>query len=123
VVEFVLPDEVVPIQAKSIQISWDIEAPRRTARLSFVHPTDSTSSQLVELDAPSLPWESELDDPLLLETFGNGKLRMKIEVSRDREPGGTLPWRIRHLRLAVRGNVRAKHAWNSSVANEETANR
>lgn len=123
VVEFVLPEEVVPLRAKSIQISWDIEAPRRTARLSFIHPTHSTTNQLVELDAPSLPWESDLDDPRLLEAVGNGKLRLKIEVSSDREQGGTLPWRIRHLRLAVRGNVQAKHAWNNSVAKEETANR
>jgi hypothetical protein len=117
VVEFLLPNEVVPIQAQSLQISWDVEAPRRVARLSFIHPTRAEPTQLVELDAPSIPWEASLEDPLLLEALGNGSLMLKIEVSPDREPGGTLPWRIRHLRLAVRGKTLPKHAWSSTPRN------
>ena len=120
VLEFVLPEEVVPLRPKSIQISWDIEAPRRTASLSFIHPSQTQSTPLVELNAPSLPWEAVLEDSLLLEAIGKGKLVLKIEVSPDREPGGTLPWRIRHLRLAVRGTVLAKHAWTTTPADITT---
>ncbi len=113
-VELQLPSEVVPLKAQSVQISWDIEAPRRSARLSILDPTRTEPIPLVELDAPSIPWEASIEDPLLLEAIGNGKLVLKIEVSPDRQPGENLPWRIRHLRLSVRGKAIAKHPWNDS---------
>jgi hypothetical protein len=113
-IDLVLPAEVVPLKASSVQFHWDVEAPRREVRLSLIHPSRSEPIELVSLDAPSLPWVSSLEEPLLLDAAGSGKIVLKIEVSNDRESGGSLPWRIRHLRMSVRGTVLPAYRWNAS---------
>jgi hypothetical protein len=102
--EFQLPEEVNPMRITSIEVNWDIEAPRREARL-FLVPPKSEPIEIVTLDSPTLPWIGTIEDDSLLESVGDGRIQLKIEVSDDREPGGTLPWRIKHLRLSVKGTV------------------
>jgi hypothetical protein len=110
--EFNLPEEAIPLRATSIEVDWDVEAPRRQVRLSLI-PGDKTEPvELISLEAPSLPWRSVLSEPALLDAVGNGKWILKIEVSNDREPEGNLPWRIRHLRVSVRGVVSPRLHWN-----------
>jgi hypothetical protein len=113
-IEFVLPEEVGALNPTSIQVQWDIEAPRRQARLSLIHAQDAQPLELISLDAPSLPWQAVLENPVVLEAARGGKLVLRIEVSEDRVAGGMLPWRIRHLRLSIRGNVLSEHPWNGS---------
>jgi hypothetical protein len=111
--EFHLPDEVTPLDIASIDVSWDIEAPRREARLWLV-PPNTEPIELVTLDSPTLPWVRTIEEPDLLSGVGGGRIVLKIEVSDDREPGGTLPWRIKHLRLTVKGTVLPAHAFSKT---------
>ena len=112
--EFLLPQEIVPLRATSIEFSWDVEAPRRIVRLSLIDPNHPAPIELISLDSPSLPWTSLRDEPALLAAASTGKLVLKIEVSDDRELGGSLPWRIRHLRVSVRGTILPKSRWSGS---------
>jgi hypothetical protein len=118
---FVLPDEVVPLDPKSIQIDWDVEAPRRQVRLSLIHPDGTEPMELVSLDAPSIPWKTTLDAPVVLRAARSGKIVLRIDVSKDRVAGGSLPWRIGHLRLSVRGTVLPKHPWSLPQKNVTAA--
>jgi hypothetical protein len=111
-VVFTLPEEVVPMDPKSIHIDWDVEAPRRQVRLSLIHPDGTEPMELVSLDAPSIPWKTTLDTPVALRAARSGTIVLRIDVSKDRVAGGSLPWRIGHLRLSVRGTVLPKHPWS-----------
>jgi hypothetical protein len=97
------------MEISSMDVSWDIEAPRREARLSLASPT-AEPFELITLKSPSLPWASTIRDPSLLDAAGSGRILFKIEVSDDLEPSGALPWRINHLRLSVKGKILPPYA-------------
>lgn len=107
--EFILPIEAVPLEPSEIQIDWDIQAPRRTVRLSYLGGESEEPVLLASIDEPSIPWQSTLRDPLVLTEMRDGRLTLMIEVSDDKQSGGSVPWRIRSLRLSVRGKTTARH--------------
>lgn len=107
--EILLPNEVTPLEISALDIVWDIEAPRRSVRLSCVVPEESEPIPLCKLDEPSVPWEATIQDPKVLQSFRSGTLRLKVFISDDRQPGGSLPWRIKHLLISARGKTLPKH--------------
>jgi hypothetical protein len=102
---FRLPDEVVPIEPTEIEIEWDVSAPRRKATLSCVRSDAGGLIELATLEEPSLPWRAKILSPEVLREFGDGQAILKIEISDDSQLGGSIPWRIRSLRLSVRGKI------------------
>jgi hypothetical protein len=101
--EFRLPDEVLPLNPTHIDFDWDLQVPRRKVKLSWVRSSDQSIVEIVNFDGPSIPWKATLSDPDLLEEFQDGLLTLRLEVAEDQEVGSSIPWRIKHLRLNVRG--------------------
>jgi hypothetical protein len=52
-----------------------------------------------------VPWQQTLTDPRILKDFEDGRLVLKVQVSEDREVGSSTPWRIKHLRMSVKGKT------------------
>jgi hypothetical protein len=107
--EFRLPAEVLPIQLSEIELDWDLAIPRRDVKLSWIGKKDSSVHELVMLKEPSLPWTAKLNDPELLQELEDGVLILRLEISDDREVGSSIPWRIQHLRMNVRGKTLPRH--------------
>ena len=107
--EFRLPAEVLPMSLTEIEIDWDLAVPRRDVKLSWIKSDDLSVRDLVSLKEPSIPWKSVLKDPDLLKEFEDGLLIVRLEVSDDREVGSSIPWRIKHLRMNVRGTTLPRH--------------
>jgi hypothetical protein len=107
--EFILPIEAVPLEPSEIQIDWDIQAPRRDVRLSCMRGDSEEPILLASLSEPSIPWQSTLRDPAVLAEMRDGRLTLKIEISDDKQSGGSVPWRIRSMRMSVRGHTTARH--------------
>jgi hypothetical protein len=101
--EFRLPVEVLPIQVTQIDFDWDLQAPRRKVKLSWLRSQDKTLVEIIGFDGPSLPWKASSTDPALLDEFQDGLLTLRLEVAEDQEAGSSIPWRIKHLRLNVQG--------------------
>lgn len=101
--EFRLPDEVLPLNPTHIDFDWDLQVPRRKVKLSWLRSKDQTLVEIIKFDGPSIPWKATLSDPELLEEFQDGLLTLRLEVAEDQEVGSSIPWRIKHLRLNVRG--------------------
>jgi hypothetical protein len=99
--EYRLPHEVLPLKPTRIDFDWELQAPRRKVTLSWIRSKDQKPVELVSFDGPSLPWKATLEDPELLEEFQDGLLTLRLEVAEDQEPGSSIPWRIKHLRLKV----------------------
>ncbi len=105
---FVLPPEVVPLQATSIQVDWSIDAPKRTVKL--IWGSDSSPIELVSLDGPSIPWKETITDRRVLNDLVDGRLDLRISVrqsvpsSRDVQDN-FVSWRIKHLRINVLGKT------------------
>jgi hypothetical protein len=116
--EFRLPPEVLPMSLSEIELDWDLAVPRRDVKLSWIKSGDLSVHELVSLKEPSIPWKSILKDPELLKELEDGLLIVRLEVSDDREIGSSIPWRIKHLRMNVRGRTLPRHSLvaNSSVA-------
>jgi hypothetical protein len=107
--EFRLPSEVLPLNLSEIEIDWDLAVPRRDVKLSWIKSGDLSVHDLVSLKEPSIPWKSVLKDPDLLKEFEDGLMIVRLEVSDDREVGSSIPWRIKHLRMNVRGTTLPRH--------------
>ena len=103
--EFRLPVEVLPIQVTQIDFDWDLQAPRRKVKLSWLRSSDKSLVEIISFDGPSLPWKASNTDPDLLGEFQDGLLTLRLEVAEDQEPGSSIPWRIKHLRLKVHGTT------------------
>jgi len=112
--EFRLPEEVLPLKPTEIEFDWDMQAPRRKVKLSWIRSSDQTLVEIVQFDGPSLPWKSRLSDPAMLQEFQDGLLTLRLEVAEDQEPGSSIPWRIRHLRLKVFGTTLANNPLSSN---------
>ncbi len=105
---FVLPPEVVPLEATEIQVDWDIVAPKRKVKL--VWSADASPVELVALDSPSIPWRGTIDDPRVLKDLTDGRLDLRIEVVNSEgfsseSQDNFISWRIKHLRLSVSGRT------------------
>jgi hypothetical protein len=108
-----LPDEVLPLSPTHIDFDWDLQIPRRKVKLSWFRSKDQSFVEIISFNGPSIPWKSTLTDPDLLEEFQDGLLTLRLEVAEDhgREVsegqvvGSSIPWRIKHLRLQVRGTT------------------
>lgn len=107
--EFRLPAEVLPIQLSEIELDWDLAIPRRDVKLSWIGKKDSSVHELAMLKEPSIPWTAKLNDPELLKELEDGVLILRLEISDDREVGSSIPWRIKHLRMNVRGKTLPRH--------------
>ncbi|MFM2013869.1 MAG: hypothetical protein RLZZ396_2653 [Planctomycetota bacterium] len=111
--DFRLPDEVLPLSPTHIDFDWDLQIPRRKVKLSWFRSKDQSLVEIISFNGPSIPWKSTLTDPDLLEEFQDGLLTLRLEVAEDhgREVsegqvvGSSIPWRIKHLRLQVRGTT------------------
>jgi hypothetical protein len=101
--EFRLPQEVLPLKPTEIDFDWELQAPRRKVKLSWIRSSDRSLVEIVSFDGPSLPWKSKITDPQLLEELQDGLLTLRLEVAEDQEAGSSIPWRIKHLRLKVHG--------------------
>lgn len=109
-IEFHLPREVVPLETSRIELSWDVSAPRRSVSLACVRDDGSPPVALLELDEPSLPINTEITQRDVLDDFRDGRATFRIIVSADKQAGGSLPWRIRSLRMTVHGRTLPRHA-------------
>lgn len=112
--EFVLPSEVTPMEIASIAVDFDVQAPRRTVRLSSIANDKAAPIEIANLNEPSIPYKATIEESQILQDFQDGKLIVKIEVSDDREPDSSIPWRIKHLRLAVRGKTLPRNRFEAA---------
>ena len=114
---FVLPPEAVPFEAKSLSIDWDIKAPSRKTRLSCICVDGSV--ELANLQSPSIPWKSTIDDPRVLKELRNGRLVLRLEISGGEElesaQSSFVSWRIKHLRLNIDGHTLPRHSLVSTT--------
>ena len=101
--EFRLPQEVLPLKPTEVDFDWEIQAPRRKVKLSWIRSSDQGLVSIVDFDSPSLPWKAKLTNPELLDELQDGVLTLRLEVAEDQESGSSIPWRIKHLRLKVHG--------------------
>jgi hypothetical protein len=109
---FVLPPEVVPFEATSIEIDWRIEAPKRTVKL--IWGEQSSPIELVSLDGPTIPWRGTIVDPRVLKDFNGGRLDLRISVrksgtSDDESLDNFVSWRVKHLRINVLGKTQPRN--------------
>ena len=104
---FELPREVVPLDVASIDINWDIKAPKRTAKLSCL--VDGETIELANLNEPSIPFESSVSDPRILQSMRDGRLELRVEIQEggaaSSEQSNFVSWQIKHLRLTVAGRT------------------
>lgn len=107
--DFVLPPEVVPFAAKSLELELDIRAPERKVTLSALGPTGPI--ELVRLDHPSLPWAGTITDPNVLQLAEDGRLEVLLQVSGRHVAEGTdadnsyVTWQVDHFHASLRGSV------------------
>ena len=106
---FLLPPEVVPMEATSIQIDLNVIAPKRTFKI--VWSAGEAPIELVRLDSPSIPWQGTIDNPRVLQDLIDGRLDLKVEVTKDKglsEPetqDSFIGWEIKHLYISVHGKM------------------
>jgi len=109
---FVLPPEIVPLEATSIQIEWSVEAPNRTVKL--IWGAEASPLELTSLDGPTIPWSGSVTDPRVLNDLVDGKLDLKISVKKTGASASELQdnfvsWRIKHLRITVLGKTQPRN--------------
>jgi hypothetical protein len=114
--EFVLPGQVVPLETSMIAIDFDVQAPRRSVRLSCIQAEGGFPIEIATLNEPSIPFHQTIEDPRIVKEFQDGTFVLRIEISDDREPDSSIPWRIKHLRLSVRGKTLARDRFESTTA-------
>lgn len=105
---FVLPAEAVPLEATSINIDWDIEAPKKKVRL--IWSAKDSPIDIVELDSPSIPWRGSIDNPRVLKDLRDGRLDLRIAITNgdgieSKSQNNFVSWRIKHLRVSVTGQT------------------
>jgi hypothetical protein len=117
-IEFHLPREVVPLELSRIDLVWDVSAPRRSVSLACIRNDGNPPIALLELDEPSLPSNSSITQREVLDEFRDGQATFRIIVSPDKQSGGSLPWRMRSLRMTVHGQTLPRHAMVRSDTNQ-----
>jgi hypothetical protein len=115
---FLLPPEAAPLEVSSIEIDWDIRAPKRSARLSCSLAGEMVT--LAELNEPSLPYKNFIRNPEVLKDMQDGRLELRIEIlggdALDLSQTGFVSWQIKHLRLTVNGRTLPRHQLVTAAA-------
>ncbi len=117
--QFVLPQEVVPIAASAIDLKLDVTAPQRDVVVSV--RTRSGVVELVKLDSPSIPWTATISNPAVLEAAKDGTLNVLIQVSQSRNTDSNgiasnmVHWQIDHFHASVRGTVLEQSSLSSKT--------
>ncbi len=116
--DFLLPNEVVPFDARSITLELDIHAPQREVTIAARGP--SGPIELARLNNPSLPWKATITDPAVLQLAEDGRLEMQITVGQrtghsEEELGSSyVTWQAEHFHASLRGSVRAASSLSSN---------
>jgi hypothetical protein len=116
---FVLPAEAVPLEAISIDIDWDIDAPTR--KVKMIWSVQDSPVEIVELNSPSIPWRGKIDNPRVLQDLRDGRLDLRIEVKKgdgasSQSQNSFVSWQIQHLRLSVLGQTLPRNNLVQSAA-------
>lgn len=116
---FVLPSEAVPLEATSINLDWDIVAPRRKVRL--IWSVKDSPIDIVELNSPSIPWKGTIDNPRVLKDLKDGRLDLRIAITNadggdSNSQSSFISWRIKHLRISVTGQTLPRNNLVKTVA-------
>lgn len=107
--QFVLPPELVPFEAESMEIRLDMKAPQRNVSFSIV--TDEGEVLIKELNEPSIPWSGTVTDARVLKDARDGILNFKLSVSErtDLQPGQSsttvVQWQVEKLEASFSGSV------------------
>lgn len=116
--QFILPNELVPITASAVELELDIKAPDREVIVSV--QTNSGKIELVKLESPSIPWTASITNADVLAAVNSGVLNVQVKVSpsRDRDGNGLasnmILWEIEHFHASVRGKVLAKSSLSAA---------
>lgn len=108
--QFVLPTELVPFKASSIEMELDITAPSRTVRILSTGG-EGEPIEIVKLENPSIPWSGTLTDPQILQDLEDGQLDVIVEVSERTDVENPLAatsvvaWEVDKFQVSVRGSV------------------
>ncbi len=106
---FLLPPEVVPLEATSIHIDLNVVAPKRIVKI--VWSAGNAPIELVRLNSPSIPWQGTIDNPRVLQDLIDGRLDLKVEVikeqglSESETQDSFIGWEIKHLYISVHGKM------------------
>ncbi len=99
--EFVMPVEVLPPEAKSILLEFDVRAPQRKVEIWVL--TQTGELPILSTDSPSLPWEITLTQPEVLESVRDGILEVRVRVSsKPKEASRVINWHVGHFHATIR---------------------
>jgi hypothetical protein len=107
--QLVLPTEVLPFEATSLEIELDIKAPQREVRL--MSTTANGPVELIRLQSPSVSRQITITDPDVLRQARGGVLDLVLEVSERtdiQDPAQTtsvVAWHVDALHASFRGQV------------------
>ncbi|MEC8556085.1 MAG: hypothetical protein VXZ82_13840 [Planctomycetota bacterium] len=102
--EFVMPAEVLPLEAKSILLEFDVRAPQRKVEIWVL--TQYSEVPILSADSPSLPWETTLTQPEILESVRDGVLEVRVHVSgKPKNASRVINWYVGHFHATIRGAV------------------
>lgn len=110
-IQAVLPQEILPFAADSLELKLDMKAPQRDVTLTV--ETNSGSVEVAQFSSPSIPWQSTITDPQILEAAKDGVLTIVLNVGdrKDLEPGQTsttvVAWQVDDFQMSARGKVSA----------------
>ena len=106
---FLLPPEAVPLEATSLKFELDVIAPKRVVKI--IWSPGAAKLELVRLNSPSIPWQGTIDDPRVLKDVLDGRLDLRIEVTREEGlsqeqiQDSFIGWEVKHLYISVSGKT------------------
>ncbi|MCA9127887.1 MAG: hypothetical protein KDB22_12410 [Planctomycetales bacterium] len=108
--QFLLPPELLPFAATSIDLELNVQAPRRKVRL-LAGAGPNGPVPVFELSSPSIGLKQTITDSDVLADFADGVLDCIVEItdrtdiSQPGEMSGVVSWKIEHFRATVQGTV------------------
>ena len=107
--QFVLPEEVMPLEVSSIEMWLDIKAPQRDVTISVT--TNDGSVEMADLKGPSIPWSGTTTDPQVLASMADGILDVRLSVSErtdlepDQDSSNVVAWQVEAFHASIRGTT------------------
>lgn len=107
--QFVLPDELLPFQAESMDLELDIKAPQRDVVVLVT--TADGPVEVGRLSSPSIPWNATITDPRVLAEAADGVINVALQVGERKDiQSGTssanvVAWQVDDFRASFRGSV------------------
>lgn len=107
--QFVLPDELLPFQAESMDLELDIKAPQRDVVVLVT--TADGPVEVGRLSSPSIPWNATITDPRVLAEAADGVINVALQVGERKDiQSGTssanvVAWQVDNFRASFRGSV------------------